>query len=88
MQKVKTSSMNALLDLRALCLRSSGRLENGGGDEGIGYEYQVDEFHWKMREGIQVGKGVNEETDYSSIIEHFVRESSSFSPCIIELKEL
>ena len=42
-----------------------------------------------MGEGVQVGKGVKaEETDYSSIIEHFVRESSSFSPSINELKEL
>ena len=42
-----------------------------------------------MGEGIQVGKGVKaEETDYSSIIEHFVRESYLFSPSIIDLKEL
>ena len=42
-----------------------------------------------MGEGVQVGKGAKtEEANYSSIIEHFVRESSSFSPSIIELKEL
>ena len=37
--------------------------------------------NWKMGEGVQVGKGVKtEETDHSSIIEHFVRESCPFSP--------
>ena len=45
--------------------------------------------NWKMGEGIQVGKGVKtEEADHSSIIEHFIRESSPFSASIIELKRV
>ena len=42
--------------------------------------YALGDGNWKMGEGVQVGKGVKtEETNYSSIIEHFVRESFSFS---------
>ena len=50
--------------------------------------YALGDGNWKMGEDIQVGKGVKtEEADHSSIIEHFVRESSPFSTSIIELKE-
>jgi hypothetical protein len=50
--------------------------------------YALGDGNCKMREGIQVGKGVKtQEVDHSSIID-FVRESSPFPPSIIELKEL
>jgi exocyst complex protein 7 len=51
--------------------------------------YALGDGNWKMGEGIQVGMGAKtEEADHSSIVEHFVRESSPFSPSIIELREL